>query len=110
MENWEAQFQAKVTEVAAAEARLTGYEDPAHDLAHFERVVATAKLLGSEERAKMEVLLPAAWLHDLINVPTNDPRRGQASRLSGEAAVQFLREIEYPEAHHEDSRHAIEAH
>jgi uncharacterized protein len=84
--------------------------DPAHDLAHFRRVVATAKQLCTEEGACWEVVVPAAWLHDLVNVPKNDPRRSQASRLSAEAAITFLRDQGYPEQHFAGITHAIEAH
>lgn len=85
-------------------------DDPAHDLLHFKRVVRTAKVLCEEEGAKFEVVVPAAWLHDLVIVPKNDPRRKEASRLSAEAAIQFLKEINYPEEYFEDIAHAIEAH
>ncbi|MGZ5278311.1 MAG: HD domain-containing protein [Pseudobdellovibrionaceae bacterium] len=102
-ENWNSVFEAKVTEIA-------GTDDPAHDLLHFKRVVRTALELGRTEEARKEVLLPAAWLHDFINVPKNDPRRKQASRLSAEAAVDFLKSVGYPEEFHADIAHAIEAH
>ncbi len=85
-------------------------DDPAHDLAHFRRVTATARKLCEEEGACWEIVMPAAWLHDLINVPKNDPRRSQASRLSGEAAIRWLSEQGYPEQFHSDIAHAIEAH
>lgn len=104
MHQWEHLFRSKVSEA------LFGDNDPAHDLAHFQRVVAMAKKIGETEGAKMEIVVPAAWLHDLVNVPKNDPRRSQASRLSGDAALRFLREIDYPDEHLDDIRHAIEAH
>ena len=85
-------------------------EDPAHDLLHFKRVVKTAKDLCRIEGAKAEVVIPAAWLHDFVIVPKNDPRRKQASRLSAEAALQFLAEINYPEIYFEEIAHAIAAH
>ncbi|MBY0471811.1 HD domain-containing protein [bacterium] len=101
-ENWEARFKAHIQALQES--------DPAHDLAHFIRVSTTAKNLAQEEGAKLEVVLPAAWLHDLVNVPKNDPRRSQASRLSAEAALQLLREMNYPEEHFDGIAHAIEAH
>ena len=93
----------KISEVATS-------ADPAHDLLHFKRVVKIAKELCRLENAKAEVVIPAAWLHDLVIVPKNDPRRSQASRLSDEAAVQFLSEIHYPQIYHEEIAHAIAAH
>jgi uncharacterized protein len=108
---WEKAFADKMREVSAMEAAHSGGgNDPAHDHAHFLRVVATAKHLALLEEAKLEVVIPAAWLHDLVNVPKNDPRRSVASRLSGEEATLFLREIGYPEIYLDEIRHAIEAH
>jgi uncharacterized protein len=91
-------------------AQITNGEDPAHDFLHFKRVVRTATQLCAEEKAKVEVVLPAAWLHDFVIIPKNDPRRKQASQLSASAAIQFLAEIGYPDKYFSDIRHAIEAH
>lgn len=91
MEKWEQKFRDLLLQAGQAQG-----VDPAHDLAHFERVVATAKALAQAEKARMEVVVPAAWLHDLVNVPKNDPRRSQASRLSAVEAVSYLRSIGYP--------------
>jgi uncharacterized protein len=84
--------------------------DPAHDLLHFERVVACAKTLALSEGARLEVVVPAAWLHDFVIVPKNDPRRAKASRLSAAAAIEYLRSIDYPAEFYEPVAHAIEAH
>jgi uncharacterized protein len=103
MNNWEERFETKIIELDFA-------GDPAHDLAHFKRVVATAKNLCKDEGARLEVVLPAAWLHDFVNVPKNDPRRSQASRLAAAAALEYLESINYPREFFDDIRHAIEAH
>jgi uncharacterized protein len=84
--------------------------DPAHDLAHLRRVVASAKLLCAEENANLEVVVPAAWFHDFVNIPKNDPRRTQASLLSADAAIEFLRKTEYPSRFFAEIHHAIQAH
>jgi uncharacterized protein len=107
---WEKLFETKVRGVAEEEAVASGRIDPAHDHAHFLRVVTTAKRLALSEGAKLEVVIPAAWLHDLVNVSKDDPRRSMASKLSGEAAVTFLRGAGYPEIYLDEIRHAIEAH
>ncbi|AGH94495.1 HD domain-containing protein [Pseudobdellovibrio exovorus] len=99
----EAALEKKIAQVASS-------EDPAHDLLHFKRVVQTAKKLCALENAKPEVVIPAAWLHDLVIIPKNDPRRAQASRLSAEAAIKFLQELHYPTEYLGDIAHAIEAH
>lgn len=96
-------LQKKISEIAST-------EDPAHDLLHFKRVVKTAKFLCEKEKAKPQVVVPAAWLHDFVIIPKDDPRRKQASRLSAEAAVRFLEELRYPAIYFEDIAHAIAAH
>lgn len=84
--------------------------DPSHDILHFKRVVNMAKKICRAENGRPEVVIPAAWLHDLVNVPKNHPDRKRASRLSAEAAIQFLREIGYDSQYFGDIAHAIEAH
>lgn len=101
--NFEELFFKKISQV-------TSGEDPAHDLLHFKRVVRTAKKFCKEENAKFEIVVPAAWLHDFVIVPKNDPRRSQASRLSAIEALKFLKQIDYPEMYHTEIAHAIEAH
>jgi uncharacterized protein len=84
--------------------------DPAHDLLHLKRVVRMAKVLCAAERAQPEVVVPAAWLHDVLVISKDDPRRSQASRLSARAAVEILQQAGYPERHLEAIAHAIESH
>lgn len=99
----ETELEKKISEIALA-------EDPAHDLLHFKRVVKIAKEICLKEKAKIEVVVPAAWLHDFVIVPKNDPRRSRASQLSAEQAIYFLKEISYPEKHFDEIAHAIAAH
>lgn len=96
-------LERKISQIASA-------EDPAHDLLHFKRVVKMAKALCEKEKAKPEVVIPAAWLHDFVIIPKNDPRRKQASQLSAEQAIQFLKELSYPEKYFDEIAHAIAAH
>lgn len=84
--------------------------DPGHGLAHLQRVVATALKLAAEEGALAEVVLPAAWLHDCVNVPKDSPERPRASRLAAGQAVQFLTGAGYAAEHLDGIAHAIEAH
>lgn len=101
--HFETQLERKISEIATS-------IDPAHDLLHFRRVVGLAKRIAAREGARLEIVIPAAWLHDFVIVPKDDPRRSQASRLSAEAAIHFLRELRYPEEYFADIAHAIEAH
>lgn len=103
MENWEKIFAEKIAQIALV-------DDPAHDLLHFQRVVTMAKKLASTEGANLEVVVPAAWLHDFVIIPKNSPLRSKASQLSAEGALQFLRQVNYPEQFHTEIGHAIEAH
>jgi uncharacterized protein len=104
VQKWEELFEIKISEISA-EAK-----DPAHDLLHFKRVVKTAKKLYEIEGGVFEVVVPAAWLHDVVIIPKNDPRRSQASRLSAVEALKYLRSINYPEQFLPLIAHAIEAH
>jgi uncharacterized protein len=58
----------------------------------------------------MMVVLPAAYFHDFVNVPKNDPRRRQVSSLSAHAADEYLRGLGYPEKYLAGICHAIAAH
>lgn len=84
--------------------------DPAHDLLHLERVVATARRLAALEGADLAVVVPAAWLHDYVVVAKDDPRRALASRLAAEEARAHLASIGYDAALLGPIAHAIEAH
>lgn len=84
--------------------------DAAHDLAHIRRVVANARSLAAAEHARLEIVLPAAWLHDCVTVPKDSPQRAAASRLAAAQAGTWLREWGWPEATLPDIAHAIEAH
>ena len=87
-----------------------GEVDAAHGVTHIERVVQNAKSLASECGANLDVVLPAAWLHDCVSVPKDSPLRSQASRLAGERAAEFLSEQDYDGSLIAPIRHAIEAH
>lgn len=103
LSNWENKFEMKISEVASS-------DDPAHDLLHFKRVVGLARRFCEQEKAQAEIVIPAAWLHDLVIVPKNSPLRSQASKLSAERALEFLTSIEYPKIYFTDIAHAIEGH
>ncbi len=70
----------------------------------------TAKKLCAVEKGKLEVVVPAAWLHDFVIVPKNSPLRGQASKLSAQGAIEFLKEIQYPKEFFDEIAQAIEGH
>jgi len=84
--------------------------DAAHDEAHVKRVVANARKLASAENARLEIVVPAAWLHDCVTVAKNSAERPLASRLAAEKAGQYLRQSGYPVEYVADIIHAIAAH
>ena len=102
MNNWEIIFREYLQKNAT--------QDKAHDLAHIQRVVSNAKTLAAEEQANLDIVIPAAWLHDCVIVPKNSPDRAKASSIAAKQAVKFLKEIDYPQEHLAAIEHAIAAH
>jgi uncharacterized protein len=84
--------------------------DPAHDIAHIKRVVTSGIALATKEQADLAIVFPACWLHDCVNVPKDSPQRSQGSVLSADRAIEFLREIHYPEHTFDAIHHAVSAH
>lgn len=103
LQSWNLIFIEKAREVYPS-------TDPSHDFLHISRVVANAMKLAAEEGADLNVVLPAAYFHDFITVPKNDPRRAQASQLSAAAATEYLAGIGYPSQYLDAVAHAIAAH
>lgn len=90
--------------------RETMAGDAAHDLAHVRRVVRWAEQLAEAENADVEVVVAAAWLHDVVTVPKGSPDRAHASRLAAEAASVWLHTQPFPSAKIPAVAHAIAAH
>jgi uncharacterized protein len=103
LNSWEKLLESEVARVATS-------DDPAHDILHFRRVVSLAKKLAYLEEANLNIVVPAAWLHDYVVIPKNNPQRSQASQLSATKAVEFLQSINYPEKFFAEISHAIAAH
>jgi uncharacterized protein len=84
--------------------------DPSHDILHVQRVVGLAKKLARQENARLEVVVPAAYLHDCVYVSKTDDRRRQASTLSADKALELLTNWNYPKEFLPAIHHAIAAH
>ena len=85
-------------------------QDAAHDISHIKRVVKAAKALCTQEQAKLEVVLPAAYLHDCFTFPKNHPDRAQSSQMAADKAISFLKSIDYPVPYLDEIHHAIVTH
>lgn len=85
--------------------------DGAHDASHLERVWRNAQeLLAGHPEANALVVMAACYLHDLVNLPKNDPERNQASRRSAQLARHQLSWMGFPPDLLDGVAHAIEAH
>lgn len=90
--------------------RDRGKSDPAHGMDHVWRVVANARQLAEAEGARLEVVLPAAWLHDCVVVPKDAKERSTASARAAETAREWLQRAVYDLAPLDEIEHAIAAH
>lgn len=84
--------------------------DPAHDIEHVRRVVTNARRIALAEGADLDVVLPAAWLHDCVCLPKNHPERYLASRQAARMATEYLQAFGLSQDRLEAIAHAIEAH
>jgi uncharacterized protein len=102
---WRTRLMALAADAAAADA------DGAHDANHLERVWRNAQaILGDYPQADRLVVLAACCLHDLVNLPKNDPARHLASTRSAELARRELEALGFPRARLDAVAHAIAAH
>jgi uncharacterized protein len=105
------------TDLAAWRPRLAALAsgaagaDGAHDANHLERVWRNAQeLLPSHPEADPLVVMAACYLHDLVNLPKNDPERNQASRRSAQLARHQLAWMGFPAERLDGVAHAIATH
>lgn len=100
----------EVSCLAALAKAWEGQDDSAHDLAHIGRVSGMAQTLMKQEGGDPNVVMPAAWFHDLVNLPKDHANRSKASVLSAEEAIKILKKLGYDPQYFEGIAHAIEAH
>ncbi len=95
----------------AISAHWAGQTDGAHDLGHLDRVWANAREIAQEMNgADLEVLLPAAYFHDAVNLPKNHPDRARASTFSADWASDYLARNGFAAVKIPAVAHAIAAH
>ncbi|MBY0516517.1 MAG: HD domain-containing protein [Bacteriovoracaceae bacterium] len=99
--------------IEALENRIRPYyeaQDSGHDWAHIKRVVRTATQLAIATNADINIVQPAAYLHDIVNIPKDHPDRSRASELAGEKAIKILRELQFEEKYFSQIQQAIIEH
>ncbi len=85
--------------------------DGAHDTNHLHRVWRNASLLLDDyPEADALVVLAGCYLHDLVNLPKNDPERHLASRKAAQLASRALAALDFPPNKLANVAHAIESH
>lgn len=84
--------------------------DAAHDAAHVQRVAVNAVKFADIEKANLEIVIPAVWLHDCVTVAKDSDLRNKASQLSAEKAQELLLKWNYPQDNIKAIQHAIAAH
>jgi uncharacterized protein len=92
-----------------AEATLAG-RDPGHDMAHINRVYATAEQIGKEEGADLEILLASVLLHDLVVHPKGSEKRSRSADDSAELAKEILIKRGWPDDKVERVLYCIRSH
>jgi uncharacterized protein len=103
-------FVTDEIEARCVEYLRTAGADVAHDIEHVRRVVANARQIGAVEGARLDIVVPAAWLHDCVHVPKNSPDRPRASALAAAEAMRLLAAWGQPADTLPAIAHVIEAH
>lgn len=90
----------------------TDHNDASHDLGHFHRVYQTALNIAERENVSVDplVLMAAAYLHDIVNLPKNHPESHMSSQYSAIKAKEILSSMHYPEEKIDSVCHAITTH
>lgn len=101
--------------LTTAQPSQSADQDASHDVTHCRRVLINAEAIATElesatSSVNQRVLVAAAYLHDLVNVPKNASNRSAASRLSAQAAQPILVELGFSQADIDAIKHCIEAH
>jgi len=68
-------------------------DDPSHDINHTLRVLNTSEHIAKYEGGDLEVIIPAALLHDSVNHPKNDPKSDYSADESAIVARGILQKF-----------------
>jgi len=73
--------------------RVISDNDPSHDLNHALRVLGNAEYITHVEGGDLEIIIPAALFHDLVNYAKDDPRSADAAEESALLARGILQKL-----------------
>jgi uncharacterized protein len=96
--------------IRAIAKQATQTVDPAHGFDHVRRVVDTATRIAVAEEADVPVVRAAAWMHDLVTLPKDNPLSRTSSVMSAKAAAGILSGLGFSILFVGPVAHAIEAH
>ncbi len=76
------------------EARIViGDSDPSHDLSHALRVLSNAEYIVNFEGGDLEIIIPAALFHDVVNYQKDDQRAKYAAEESARVIRGILEKL-----------------
>ena len=82
----------------------------AHDFGHVKRVTVSARAIAEAEGADLDIVLPAALLHELFSFPKNHPDSPRSGEVCAERAADVLRGEGYPGGYAEAVAYCIRVH
>ncbi len=96
------------TELTSLAKKYNHDDDPSHDFEHILRVLRNAEIIAKKEGADLDIVIPAALFHDLVNYPKNHPKAKLSSELSAQKTGKILRKMKgYPQSKIPFVEHAI---
>lgn len=88
--------QSRLDRLRAVAASRCAGNGPAHDFLHVTRVTENARRIGLAEGADLDVVVPAALLHELFNYPKGHPLSHLSGEVCAEQAAEVLRDADCP--------------
>jgi len=82
-------------------------DDPSHDFEHAFRVMKNAELISKSEKVDLDIIIPAALFHDIVNYPKHDPKANYATDESALVAEEILKKLNYSKDKIEKVKHCI---
>ena len=85
----------RVLKLATQAKRFYEGHDPGHDWNHILRVKKLATQMQRALKADEAILMPAVILHDMVNLPKNDPNSSLSSEKSSKEAYKLLKDCSF---------------